>query len=86
MSAAQMACRCSECARGALDLATNGNGRWQGEWFAVPCNVGSSKMRYDIVASSYYWFGLVVSNSRYSLCKPMKVTVTITVSLVVHVM
>ena len=45
-------------------MANNGNGRWQGDWFAVPCNVGDSKLIYSVVVSSYYWFSMVVSNSR----------------------
>ncbi len=32
--------------------------------YAVPCNVGESKMRYDLVERHYYWFSLVVSNTR----------------------
>ena len=32
--------------------------------YAVPCNVGNTKMRYDLVERHYYWFSLVVSNTR----------------------
>ena len=31
----------------------------------MPCNVGSSALVYSVVVSSYYWFSLVVSNTRY---------------------
>lgn len=55
---------CPECAHGSLDLANDGNGRWKGEWFAVPCNVGDTRLTYSIVVSSYYWFSMVVSNTR----------------------
>ena len=30
----------------------------------MPCNVGSSALVYSVVVSSYYWFSLVVSNTR----------------------
>ena len=58
------ACRCPECAYGSLDINANGDGRWGLEWYATPCPVGDSTMRYDIVVSSYYWFSMVVSNTR----------------------
>ena len=47
-------------------MANDGNGRWQGEWFAVPCNVGDTTLYYSIVVSSYYWFSMVVSNTRHA--------------------
>ena len=30
----------------------------------MPCPVGDTNIRYDIVVSSQYWFSLVVSNTR----------------------
>jgi hypothetical protein len=53
----------------------NGDGRWKVEWYAIPCPTGDSSLRYDIVVSSYYWFSLVVSNTRctpalWSLLRP----------------
>ena len=45
-------------------MNAKGDGRWKVEWYAVPCNVADSSLRYDIVVSSYYWFSLVVSNTR----------------------
>lgn len=45
-------------------MANDGNGRWQGDWFAVPCHTGDTPMHYSIVVSSYYWFSMVVSNTR----------------------
>ena len=59
--------RCPECSFGDIDLNLNGDGRWKVEWHAVPCEVGDSKMHYSIVVSTYYWFSLVVSNTR---CAP----------------
>nr|QOL01074.1 putative extracellular protein CSOL_007b [Pseudococcomyxa simplex] len=56
--------RCPECAFGDIDMNAKGDGRWKVEWYAVPCNVADSSLRYDIVVSSYYWFSLVVSNTR----------------------
>lgn len=63
-------CRCPECAKGDLDQATSGDGRWKVEWYAVPCNVGSTPLVYSIVVSSYYWFSMVVSNTRYTPLLP----------------
>ena len=57
-------CRCPECSPGDLDLNANANGRWKIEWYAVPCPVGNSTFRYDIVVSSQYWFSMVISNTR----------------------
>ena len=57
-------CRCPECSHGDLDLDHRGDGRWKIEWYAVPCPVGDTKIRYDIVVSSQYWFSLVISNTR----------------------
>ena len=54
--------RCPECANGDIDLNIAGDGRWKAEWYAVPCNVGDSKLNYKIVKSSPYWFSMVVSN------------------------
>ena len=62
--------RCPECKFGDLDQATSGDGRWNIEWYAVPCNVGSSTLVYSIVVSSYYWFSLVVSNTRQAALSP----------------
>ncbi len=56
--------RCPECSFGDIDLNLAGDGRWKVEWHAVPCNVGDSKLKYSIVVSTYYWFSLVVSNTR----------------------
>ena len=36
----------------------------------MPCNVGSSSLVYSIVVSSYYWFSLVVSNTRCAFLRP----------------
>ena len=60
--------RCPECSFGDIDLNLNGDGRWKVEWHAVPCEVGDSKLHYSIVVSTYYWFSLVVSNTR---CAPV---------------
>ena len=40
---------CPECLKGSLDLSrsyTVGDGRWDVEWFAVPCNVRTSQPRF----------------------------------------
>ncbi|KAL3144188.1 hypothetical protein ABBQ32_003969 [Trebouxia sp. C0010 RCD-2024] len=55
--------RCPECARGALDQAINGNGRWGVQWYATPCPVGDSTLVYSITVIDQYWFSLVVSNT-----------------------
>ena len=42
----------------------DGDGRWRIEWYGVPCNVGNTKLEYTFVVKQYYWFELVVSNTR----------------------
>ena len=42
----------------------DGDGRWRIEWYGVPCNVGDTKLEYTFVVKQYYWFELVVSNTR----------------------
>ena len=36
----------------------------------MPCNVGDTKMRFDLVEKHYYWFTLVVSNTRSGTAAP----------------
>ena len=55
--------RCPECAHGDIDLNIAGDGRWKARWYAVPCDVGDSKLDYKVVVGSQYWFSLVVSNT-----------------------
>lgn len=55
--------QCPECQFGDIDQNINGDGRWRTEWFAVPCNVGDSKITYKIVYMTEYW-GLVIGNTR----------------------
>ena len=57
--------QCPECHKGDIDQNINGDGRWRVEWFAVPCNVGDSTLRYSRISNlgPEYW-ALVVSNSR----------------------
>lgn len=55
--------RCPECSHGDIDLNIAGDGRWKARWYAVPCNVGNTKLNYKVVVSSPYWFSLVVSNT-----------------------
>ena len=42
----------------------DGDGRWRIEWYGVPCNVGNTKLEYTFVVKQYYWFELVISNTR----------------------
>jgi hypothetical protein len=42
----------------------DGDGRWKIEWYGVPCNVGGTKLDYRFKVKQYYWFELVVSNTR----------------------
>ena len=55
--------RCPECAPGDLDLNAGGDGRWKVEWVATPCDVGGSKLQFDVVASNPFWASLVISNT-----------------------
>ena len=45
---------CPECLKGSLDLSrsyTVGDGRWDVEWYAVPCNVRWPSSRYNITCT-----------------------------------
>ena len=42
----------------------DGDGRWKIEWYGVPCNVGDTKLDYHFKVKQYYWFELVISNTR----------------------
>ena len=57
--------QCPECNKGSIDQNINGDGRWNVEWFAVPCNVGDGKIKYSRISNlgPEYW-ALVVSNTR----------------------
>ncbi|BDA51120.1 hypothetical protein COCOBI_17-3400 [Coccomyxa sp. Obi] len=55
---------CPECKSGDLDQNIDGDGRWRIEWYAVPCNVGDTKMRYELVVKTYWWIAIVISNTR----------------------
>jgi hypothetical protein len=57
--------QCPECHKGDIDQNINGDGRWRVEWFAVPCNVGDSKIKYTPITNlgPEYW-AFVVSNTR----------------------
>ena len=57
--------QCPECHKGSIDQNINGDGRWNVEWFAVPCNVGDGKIKYSRIDNlgAEYW-ALVVSNTR----------------------
>ena len=76
--------RCGECAHGDIDQDLNGNGRYDVEWYAVPCNVGDSKLSYKTVSKSHWIWAFVVANhrcllacpapeSRFCSCKPLVV-------------
>ena len=40
--------RCPECAHGDIDVNVAGDGRWKARWYAVPCNVGDTKLNYKV--------------------------------------
>ncbi len=56
--------RCGECQKGDIDQDLNGNGRYDVEWYGVPCNVGDSKLSYVTVSKSQWIFAFVVANHR----------------------
>lgn len=62
--------RCGECAKGDIDQDLNGNGRYQVEWYAVPCNVGNSKLTYVTVSKSHWIFAFVIGNHRCPATPP----------------
>jgi hypothetical protein len=58
--------RCPECHHGDLDMAVNGDGRWNFEWMPVQCNTGQTAFRYYTTATSHNWYTkLKVTNSRW---------------------
>ena len=62
----QIQCRCPECAPGSIDLAAQGNGRWNVQWVPIPCNVGKSTFFYHTVSDlgNPYYYSFSVSNTR----------------------
>ena len=56
--------RCGECKPGDIDQDLNGNGRYNVQWYAVPCNVGNSTLRYNVVLHTHWILAIVVSNHR----------------------
>ncbi len=67
-AALDYACRCPECEFGSIDLGMNGDGRWQIEWYPVPCNTGSDPIEVELagIASNPYYFMFTVSNTRWA--------------------
>jgi expansin (peptidoglycan-binding protein) len=55
--------KCPECAFGSLDLAVNGDGRWDISWKAVPCPVGNSKVTYVLEGSNAFFLKVRVANT-----------------------
>lgn len=62
---------CPECILNDIDLAQDGDGRFQIEWQQIECNVAISKLHYGLQNSSPYYIKLQVSNSKY-LIKDIK--------------
>jgi hypothetical protein len=63
--------RCGECQKGDIDQDLNGNGRYDVEWYGVPCNVGDSKLSYVTVSKSQWIFAFVVANHRHGRRPPV---------------
>jgi expansin len=59
--------RCPGCAVGDLDLATTGDGRWDIEWRAIDCPVGSQSLRYQFEGSNQWYMKLGVRNHRVAV-------------------
>jgi hypothetical protein len=53
-----------QCATGALDLATTGDGRFPGSWTALQCDVGNTGFFYSFQGSNSYYVKLSVTNTR----------------------
>lgn len=49
---------------GSVDLAENGDGRWEVEIQAVQCPVGSTKLEYKFQGSNPWYLKLQVRNAR----------------------
>lgn len=63
--------RCGECAKGDIDQDLSGNGRYDVEWYAVPCNVGNSKLSYHTVSKSHWTIAFVIANHRCLTYAPL---------------
>ncbi|CAC5426364.1 exlX [Mytilus coruscus] len=55
---------CPECLAGSVDLAENGDGRWEVEIQAVQCPVGNTKLEYKFQGSNPWYLKLQVRNAR----------------------
>jgi len=56
--------RCPECVSPALDLALAGDGRWQIQWYAIDCPVGSYPIQYTFQGSNAYYLKIQPRGSR----------------------
>ena len=50
--------------KGSIDQNINGDGRWNFQWYAVPCNVRNSTIHYGVVSYNENHWAIVVSNTR----------------------
>lgn len=55
---------CPECKPGDLDMAQNGDGRWQINWYPVQCNVTNTPFYYSFQGSNTWYLKMQVSNTR----------------------
>jgi len=61
--------QCPGCAATDLDLSISGDGRWGITWKAVPCPIGSEKLRYKFQGSNPYYLKLQVVGHKLPLAK-----------------
>ncbi|KAM3568941.1 hypothetical protein VYU27_008950 [Nannochloropsis oceanica] len=55
---------CPECEFGHLDFATPGDGSWDIEWKAIPCDVGDHKMRFVFMGSNDFYLKVSTQAAR----------------------
>jgi len=61
--------QCGGCDTNSIDLAKSGDGSWGISWKAVPCPVGSEKLKYKFQGSNAYYLKLQVVSHSLPLAK-----------------
>jgi len=59
--------QCGGCATNSIDLSTSGDGSWGISWKAVPCPVGSEKLKYKFQGSNAYYLKMQVVSHKLPL-------------------
>jgi len=60
---------CPGCPTPSIDLSTSGDGSWGITWKAVPCPVGSEKLKYKFQGSNQYYLKMQVVSHKLPLSR-----------------